>query len=98
MANARRRTQQEMASSPKTSYNRLSEYVTHQAASGNEARLQAEVVEAENRKSRKQGKIKTVKVDSNPVPTGRTRVGNLAGGAIRGGMGGIGAFSLKQIR
>lgn len=40
-----------------------------------------------------------IKVSSNPA-TGapaKTRIGNLAGSA-RGGMGGIGAFSTKQIR
>ncbi len=84
MPNYRVRPASERGSAPGPSYNRLSDYVTYQAASGNEAKLQAEVVEAENRKSRKQGKIKTVKVNSNPT-AGKTRIGPLAGG----GMGGM---------
>jgi len=37
---------------------------------------------------------KVVRVDSNPVKSGRTRIGNLAGGA-RGGMGGGMNWSTK---
>lgn len=92
MANVRKRSPQEMASTPQSSYNKLSEYVSWAAKTGNEAKLQAEVVEAENRESKRTGKKPEVKkVNSNPVP-GRTRVGNLSGKARGGGLGGGGGL------
>lgn len=86
MANYRVRPKVASKTQPQNVYNALSEYMAWQAKSGGEAKLQAEVIESENRKARKQGKIKTVKVNSNPT-AGKTRLGPLAGGA--GGMFGI---------
>ena len=97
MANVRRRTQQEKALNPKTNYNRMSTMATEQAASGTTASWEAEKREYENQVRKNSGKkAKVVKVDSNPVPTGRTRIGNLAGGVGRaGGLGGGMNWSTK---
>lgn len=86
MANVRKRSPQEAASSPKGNFNRMSDYVTQNYKSGTEARWMAEQVEYENQVRKNSGKkTKVVKVDSNPVPTGRTRIGNLARGGMAGG-------------
>ena len=68
--------------------NAQSTAATENAKSGLTAARYSEQREYEKQKQRNSAvsRIKTVKVNSNPVP-GRTRIGNLAGGA-RGGMGG----------
>ena len=79
MANVRVRSAKESGMSSQKHYNRMSEYVTENAKSGTEARWLAEHVEYENQVRRNSGKNpKTVKIDSNPVPSGKTRISPMA--------------------
>ena len=89
MANVRRRSPQEKTSSPQNIFNSMSDWYAWARKTGSEAQYQAEEVESNNKSRKNSGKkTKVVKVDSNPVPTGKTRMGNLA----RGGGAGGGAF------
>ena len=67
--------------------NAQSTAATENAKSGLTAARYSEQTEYENQKQRNSAvsRIKTVKVNSNPVPTGRTRIGNLARGGMAGG-------------
>lgn len=71
-------------------FNRMSDYVTHHAGSGTEARWLAEQIEYENQVRRNSGKKpKVIKINTNPVAPGTTRIGNLAGASRGTGVGGI---------
>ena len=79
MANARRRSASERASSPQKNFNRMSSHITELTASGTQARWGAEEIEYENQVKRNSGKApKVVKVDSNPVKPGKTQVSSMA--------------------
>ena len=70
--------------------NKISTIKTQNAKSGVGATWEAAQRQHENRARAEFGiaKQETVKVDSNPVKPGKTRIGNLAGGGL-GGMFGI---------
>jgi len=99
MANVRKRSPQEKASSPKVLFNRMSDYVTESAKSGATAKEIAKEKSDQNKASKEFGisKTKTIKVNSNPVKPGKTTVSPMAkarGRILGGGLGGM--FGVKN--
>jgi hypothetical protein len=89
MATVRKRPTVASKTQPQNIYNAFSEWATQQAKSGNAARMGAKQIKAENDGAKLRGKTpKVVKVDSNPVKAGVTRIGRMSGGGA-GGMFGI---------
>ena len=69
-------------------YNAREARKTKAAKSGATARLMASAEQYLEKNEPGRGNKKTIKINSNPVP-GKTRIGNLAGGGLGGGMFGI---------
>ena len=85
MATVRKRPAVESKAIPQAQYNRYSNWKNISAATGLDAIQAGRLISEQNKENRASGKApKVVKVDSNPVKAGRTRIGNLAGGL--GGM------------
>jgi hypothetical protein len=89
MATVRKRPKVAKITQPQNIYNALSDYAAWTAKTGATAEDGAREIENENKAKRESGKKpKTVKVNSNPVKGGVTRIGRMSGGGA-GGMFGI---------
>lgn len=89
MATVRKRPTVASKTVPQARYNNYSNWKTLDAATGMAAQQAGRLISEQNKENRASGKApKVVKVDSNPVKGGITRIGRMSGGGA-GGMFGI---------